>query len=214
VLVQPSVYGSDNSVLLRALRERPGRHRGVVVLDADVGDSELDALHEAGVRGVRFNRVSPVGNDAAALPALAQRIAERGWHAQWYVHPAQLAELVPLQARSSLTFVFDHLAGITAQSPQPHWDALRELAASGAWIKLSGWYRLGMQAPYDEVVPLVQRVAGLFPDRMVWGSDWPHTSLPGAGEHHASLLRPVRLALGDAAVTSLLRNHPPLLYLP
>jgi predicted TIM-barrel fold metal-dependent hydrolase len=215
VLVQPSVYGTDNRVLLRALRERPGLHRGVAVVDASVSDAELDAMHAAGVRGVRFNLVSPVGNSDADLLALAPRIAERGWHAQWYVRARELPQLVALQRRTGLTFVLDHLAGIAAGAPgaAAHWKALAELAARGAWLKLSGWYRLGCSEPYAEMVPLIQRAATLFGGRLVWGSDWPHTSVPyERASRHASLLEPVRIALGEAATQAILDIHPAALY--
>ena len=215
VLVQPSVYGTDNSVLLRALREHPGRHRGVAVVDEEVADDELDALHDAGVRGVRFNMVSPVGNGHEALQALAPRLRERDWHVQWYVQPAQLPDLVELQRRTGLTFVLDHLAGIAVGTADagPHWDALAELAARGAWLKLSGWYRLGSSAPYADMVPLIARASAPFHDRLVWGSDWPHTSLPfSPAPRHASLLEPVRLALGEAATRSVLNERAAILY--
>lgn len=215
VLVQPSVYGTDNSVLLRALRQWPGRHRGVVVVDASVGDADLDAMHAAGVRGVRFNLVSPVGNGDADLLALAPRLRERGWHVQWYARSRQLSRLVELQRRSALTFVLDHLAGIAAGTPETgvHWEALAELAAQGAWLKLSGWYRLGCSAPYCEIVPLIRRAAAPFGPRLVWGSDWPHTSLPFApGSRHASLLDPLRQALGEAGAQAVLHVHPAALY--
>jgi predicted TIM-barrel fold metal-dependent hydrolase len=87
VLVQPSVYATDNSVMLSALRANPGLHRGVVVVDARVTDAELRDMHELGVRGVRFNMVSPVGNGAEMLDALAPRLRDIGWHVQWYVAP-------------------------------------------------------------------------------------------------------------------------------
>jgi predicted TIM-barrel fold metal-dependent hydrolase len=215
VLVQPSVYGTDNGVLLRALRERPGRHRAVAVVDASVSEAELDAMHAAGVRGVRFNLVSPVGNGDADLPALMPRLAERDWHVQWYVRPRQLPHLVDLQRRTHMTFVLDHLAGIAAgaSGTQAHWDALAQLAAQGAWLKLSGWYRLGCSEPYSEIVPQVRRAAALFGKHLVWGSDWPHTSLPyDPASRHASLLEPVRLALGEAATHSILGIHPAALY--
>ena len=91
VLVQPSVYGNDHRVMLQALRQRPGRHAGVAVVDAGVSDATLDDLHAAGVRGARFNLVSPVGNRDSEAPALlAPRLAARGWHIQWYARAADL----------------------------------------------------------------------------------------------------------------------------
>lgn len=219
VLVQPSVYGSDNSVMLQALSDSAGRHRGVAVVDAAVSERELDRLHAAGVRGIRFNCVSPAGHAADPgddLRALAPRLRERGWHVQWYVAASRLPDLVRWQDQTGLCFVLDHLAGLHAQLPAdaPAWSAAGALAEGGAWIKLSGWYRLGAQAPYSALLPAVRRAAALFGARCVWGSDWPHTSfapdqLPG----YDSMLQPVREALGEAALDGLLGAQAAALYL-
>jgi predicted TIM-barrel fold metal-dependent hydrolase len=216
VLVQPSVYGSDHRVLLRALAAAPGRHRGVAVVDAGVGDAELDTLHRAGVRGVRFNRVSPLGQQgdpAPLLRALAPRLRDRGWHLQWYVPAAELALLPPLQAESGLVFVLDHLAGIAQELPadDPAWPALAQLAAGGAWVKLSGWYRLGSALPYAGLQAHIARVAALFGDRMVWGSDWPHTGQADAPPY-AATWAPVAAALPDALAEHVRKVFPTALY--
>nr|WP_157268168.1 amidohydrolase family protein [Azohydromonas aeria] len=219
VLVQPSVYGCDNGVMLRALREASGRHRGVAVVEADVGDAALDELHAAGVRGIRFNLVSPVGHqgDAGdALRALAPRLRVRGWHVQWYARAADLARLAVLQDEAGVPFVLDHLAGLHAALPatDPAWRAAAALAAGGAWIKLSGWYRLQAVAPYAALEPAIARAAELFGTRTLWGSDWPHTSFsPEALPAYESTLAPVRRALGDAAAARLLRDHAPARYM-
>jgi len=208
VLVQPSVYGTDNSVMERALRSRAGRHRGIAVVAPNVDDASLDRLHEAGVRGVRINLVSPVGNDAADLPRLAPRLRERGWHVQWYASRSHLKQIADLQARTRLTFVLDHLAGwrVDEAASDESRSALLRLANGGAWVKLSGWYRLGAAAPYDALVPMVREVAEKFGNRMVWGSDWPHTGLaPQTVPAFASLLQPVREALGEMRLRECLR---------
>ncbi|MBL0420684.1 amidohydrolase family protein [Ramlibacter sp. AW1] len=204
VLVQPSVYGTDNALMLQALRAAGGRHRGIVVLHGAETEAELDAMHAAGVRGIRFNLVSPVGSAmgsvAMQLERLAPALHERGWHVQWYARPADLRQLAAWQRGFRLTFVLDHLAGLTpAHADDPGaWDPLRELAEAGSWIKLSGWYRLQMAPPYDAVKPLVRRVAELFPGRMVWGSDWPHTSMsPEALPGYATVWQPVLQSLGE-----------------
>jgi predicted TIM-barrel fold metal-dependent hydrolase len=203
VLVQPSVYGADNALLLKALRTQPGRHRGVVVLAGNEDDATLAAMHGHGVRGVRFNLVSPVGTVREEVPALLSRRAaglrQRGWHVQCYVQPQDLRLLLSLQAACGLTFVLDHLAGLTPAHAGDHasWEALRALADTGAWIKLSGWYRLQAAAPYGALDAIVQRVAELFGDRMVWGSDWPHTSFaPQALPAYGSVWQPVVRVLG------------------
>lgn len=216
VIVQPSVYGTDHRVLLRALRAGGGRHRGVAVVDPAVSEAELDALQAAGVCGVRFNRVSPAGHagDAAAdLRALAPRLQARGWHVQWYVEAVHLPELVTLQRSTGLCFVLDHLGGLRADSAPPAWAAATALAEAGAWVKLSGWYRLGADAPYERLLPTIERAAALFGARAVWGSDWPHTAFPAdAMPAYASILQPVQQALGPARCQALLHDHPAALY--
>jgi len=218
VLVQPSVYGSNNSVMLQALGAGRGRHRGVAVVEPTIDDRALERLHAAGVRGIRFNLVSPAGHagDAAAdLRSLAPRLRALGWHVQWYVRTDALPQLVAWQAETGLRFVLDHLAGLNAglADADPAWAAARALAEAGAWVKLSGWYRLGATAPYAALQPTIHRVAAMFGPCMIWGSDWPHTSFaPDQLPSYDSTLVPVRAALGEAALDAVLRDHARSLY--
>lgn len=201
VLVQPSVYGNDNALILRALAREPGRHRGVAVVGTAVTDIELDAMHALGVRGVRFNLVSPVGNGPEAFRALAPRLKARGWHVQWYARHDQLRAIADLHEGSGLSAVLDHLAGLHAAvtADDPAWAALQRLADQGAWVKLSGWYRLQASAPYDALHAHIRRVAQALGDRLVWGSDWPHTAFPhDALLPYDSVWHPVVQALGEA----------------
>jgi predicted TIM-barrel fold metal-dependent hydrolase len=200
VLVQPSVYGTDNGLLMDALAREPGRHRGVVVVDTTVTEAELDRMHQLGVRGVRFNQVSPVGNRPEAFHALAPRLKARGWHVQWYAHAEQLDAIADLHEDSGLTAVLDHLAGLHAGigHDDPAWAALQRLADQGAWVKLSGWYRLRASAPYDALHTHVRRVARTMGEHLVWGSDWPHTAFaPEALPAYGSVWQPVAQALGE-----------------
>jgi predicted TIM-barrel fold metal-dependent hydrolase len=214
VLVQPSVYGPDNSVMLRALSVEPGRHRGVAVVRDDVADAELDAMHARGIRGVRLNLVSPVGEDAEPgqrFAALSPRLRRLGWHLQWYAGPAHLPAIARLHRGSGVTCVLDHLAGFGASVADDHfaWQAIEALAGDGAWLKLSGWYRLDAQEPYTSLVPHVRRLAGLFGERLVWGSDWPHTKFaPDALPGYVSTWLPVVEALGVQAAEALRRRRP------
>ncbi len=218
VLVQPSVYGRDNTVMLRALEASAGRHRGVAVIDASITDSELDRMHAAGVRGIRFNLVSPAGraiDPESELQALAPRLRDRGWHVQWYVHAHALPPLVRLQADSGLPFVLDHLGGLRADlaDDDAAWDAAKALAEGGASVKLSGWYRLGAEAPYDVLHTVIGRVSDLFAQRVVWGSDWPHTGLATAQcPTYESTLVPLRAALSAATAQSVVCQHAQALY--
>jgi predicted TIM-barrel fold metal-dependent hydrolase len=216
VLVQPSVYGVDNTLLLRALAVQPGRHRGVVVVADDIGDAELETLQAAGVRGVRFNCVSPVGERGTPrrrFAALAPRLRRLGWHVQWYAHAAQLTEIAEMHAGSGVVCVLDHLAGFdtTIAADDAAWQAAAALAAQGAWLKLSGWYRLGAPPPYDALVPSLRRLGAVFGDRLVWGSDWPHTLFaPETMPDYATTWQPVVAAFGPTAAGALKRRRPPI----
>jgi predicted TIM-barrel fold metal-dependent hydrolase len=218
VLVQPSVYGSDNGLLLRALARSPGRHRAVVVLDEHCTDRELDALHAAGVRGARLNLVSPVGEGSgdvhARFSALAPRLRERDWHLQWYAAAERLPEIAAWHGGTGVRCVLDHLAGLRAGLPEGHvsWNAMRRLADQGAWVKLSGWYRLNAQAPYEVLDDTVRRVHTMTAGRCVWGSDWPHTAFaPDALPDYTSTWVPAVRALGDEAAAAV-RNQARRLY--
>lgn len=218
VLVQPSVYGSDNTVLLDALRAGQGRHRGVVVLAPDVDDAALAAMHALGVRGARFNLVSPVGNGLDTLNsfhALAPRLRALGWHVQWYARPDDLPTIAALHAASPVPAVLDHLAGIHAGLPQDHvaWQALAQLAGQGAWVKLSGWYRLQAASPYLQLDESIRKIVGWFDNHLVWGSDWPHTSFaPEVMPSYASTREPLVRVLSDAQKKHVWEEGPSALY--
>ena len=201
VLVQPSVYGTDNRVLLEGLQSSAGRHRGVAVVDPQITDDALEEMHRLGVRGLRFNLVSPVGNResmAANFRALAPRLLELGWHVQWYAPLQDLPAIADLHEGTRVPAVLDHLAGLHpgVTSADPAWQALQRLSQLGGWIKLSGWYRLQCQAPYQDIAPFLSQAVALFYPRIVWGSDWPHTAFePSAIPTYDSLIQPVRRAL-------------------
>lgn len=190
----------------------------MAVVSDDVADAELDAMHAAGVRGVRLNLVSPVGervDPARRFAALAPRLRRLNWHLQWYADAGQLPRIAELHGSGSVACVLDHLAGLGAHVADDHpaWRAAERLAAGGAWLKLSGWYRLDAQAPYTSLVPRIRRLAGLFGERMVWGSDWPHTIFaPEAMPPYAETWQPVVEALGVEAAVAL-RHRQPHIYL-
>ena len=218
VLVQPSVYGTDNTVLLNALRVQPGRHRGVAVLDASISDTELASMHAMGVRGVRFNLVSPAGNSsnlAADFAKLAPRLQALGWHVQWYARPEDLPLIAALHRGVALPAVLDHLAGLNSNLASDHsdWQVLEKLAGQGAWVKLSGWYRLQAHAPYTLLDSNIARVANLFARHLVWGSDWPHTSFAAdALPTYVSTLEPALRVLAEAQKIDALHQAPVRLY--
>jgi predicted TIM-barrel fold metal-dependent hydrolase len=225
VLVQPSVYGDNPSVMLAALRRSAGQHRGVVVAHTPQAAQRVveqaDTWHALGVRGVRFNCVSPVGAppDATALRpvlrTLQATLQRLRWHVQWYVQPAQWPLVAALQADMGGVHVLDHVGGLRPGTPlqADRTAALNHLAQGGAWLKLSGWYRLGCAPPYAELTAQIEHMAALFAGRCVWGSDWPHTGTSAAAVGgHAALLAVMHQALQPQVVQHALREAPWVLY--
>jgi predicted TIM-barrel fold metal-dependent hydrolase len=197
VLVQPSGYGIDNSCMLAALDKLGARGRGVAVVDADVPEPELAVLHAAGVRGVRLNLVSlrgRYGGDIGRLiAAFAARLAPRGWHLQIFADNAVLAELEPDLAAAAVDIVIDHMGLPDARAglDQPGFQALRRLLGAGhIWAKLAGADRVTQHTGrLADALPYMHALAATNPDRLVWGSDWPHIGFHGgkAASHTETL---------------------------
>jgi predicted TIM-barrel fold metal-dependent hydrolase len=221
VLVQPSVYGTDNSVMLDALLSSDGAHRGVAVVAPNVTERQLEEMHGAGVRGVRFNLVSPMGNDRADITDIALRIRALGWHLQLFVRPADLAWVCAQQASWGVPVVLDHMAGLhsTTQLTDAEEANLRALADAGAWVKLSGFYRLSMSGSFLQADERIAQLYEMFGKRTVWGSDWPHTwymeeaNAGGIVPRLADLMAPVQRALPSAKIQqTIFSDAPALLY--
>ena len=183
VIVTPSVYGADNAATLDGMRQLgPDRARGIAVIDDKTTPAELDTMAQAGIRGVRINLEQAGILDPAAsakrLEASVQQIAGRPWHLQIY---SRLSVIAPLQAQFAalpVPVVFDHFAGAQAAlgPQQPGFAAVLDLVKLGkAYVKISGAYRASDRAPdYPDVAPLARALIAANPDRLVWGSDWPH----------------------------------------
>jgi predicted TIM-barrel fold metal-dependent hydrolase len=187
VIVAASPYGTDNAALLAALDRLGDTGRGVVALDPNDAGADLDALHAAGVRGVRVNVASVGASDAhaagAALRATAARVAPRGWHVDLHASLDTIAALATTIATSPAPTVVDHfgLADPSAGPNQPGFETLCELAASGhAYVKLSAPERIGPDPDAPGVAALARALLHAAPERMLWASDWPHT---GGGPH-------------------------------
>ncbi|WP_144114240.1 amidohydrolase family protein [Paraburkholderia sp. BCC1886] len=185
VVVTPRPYGTDNRVTLDAIRRLGAdRTRGVAVLTPDVSDAELAALHAGGIRGIRFTLYTPA-NAAVTfemVEPLAQRVAALGWHVQLHWTAEQIVEHRAMLARLPATIVFDHLARLPmpAGASHPAFAIVRELAGNGrVWIKLSGPYldsALGLAGDYADTAATARAWLDALPERVVWGSDWPHVT--------------------------------------
>lgn len=212
VIVTPSVYGTDNSATLWGMREMGRGARGIAVIDDSTTDRELDAMGKAGVRGIRLNLATAGINDPAQgrerFQRAVARIKSRGWHIQIYTNLGVISGIRELVMDSAVPVVFDHFGGAKAALgvSQPGFGTLLELVRSGrAYVKISGAYRASDQAPdFADAGPLAQALIAANPERIVWGTDWPHPDSPGpAGRKATEVSAP--LPIDDAR----LLNHLP-----
>jgi predicted TIM-barrel fold metal-dependent hydrolase len=182
VIVTPSVYGTDNAATLFGIESRGADARGVAVIDERTRENELDAMGRAGVRGIRINLATAGVNEPAAacqmVKAAAERVKSRQWHIQIYTNTPLIAHLKEVVALLPVPVVFDHFGGAQAAegTQQPGFAELLGLIKSGkAYVKISGAYRASQRAPdYADVAPLAKSLIAANPDRIVWGTDWPH----------------------------------------
>jgi predicted TIM-barrel fold metal-dependent hydrolase len=202
VIVQPSVYGTDNSVTLDALRRIGQNARGVAVIDKATSQTALDDMARDGVRGVRLNLETARQSDPSAAKTIIDttvaQIASRNWHIQLYTSPSVIAPLRDHLAQLPVPVVFDHFgAAKAAGGPnQPGFDAIVDLVKSGrAYVKISGAYRISDQAPdFADATPMAQALVAANPDRIVWGTDWPHpNSAYGRGRPLSEISPPIAI---------------------
>ena len=196
VLVQPSIYGTDNRALLDALAQDPKRLRGIAVVPYDIHARELEKLHQAGVRGVRQNIVD-LKEGKGQLPLddlrkLAAKIKPFGWHVEFLMHVDEFPQLDRQLADFPVDVVFGHLGYVPARkSPaEPGFQALLRLMRDGkAWVKLTAPYRLTMSAmPYSDTDALARALVDAAPQRLLWGTDWPHVFIKTAMPEDRQLL--------------------------
>jgi predicted TIM-barrel fold metal-dependent hydrolase len=221
VLVQPSIYGTDNRRMLDALARDTKRLRGVAVVPFDASDAELDRLHAAGVRGLRANIVDLRTNKGQLpldeLRALAHRIKRYGWHVEFLMHVDEFPDLDRQLAGFPVDVVLGHLGYVPAAkgTGTEGFAALIRLMRDGrAWVKLTAPYRLTMSAmPYPEVMPFAQALVDAAPGRLLWGSDWPHVMIKTAMPNDGALFDVFGAWVPDAALRRrILVDNPALLY--
>lgn len=186
VVVQASIYGTDNAVTLDAISQfGVDRARGVAVIDNSFDNAALKRLHDQGIRGVRFNMVSGNGTPEDQLEALARRVAPLGWHIQFYADGAKLLEIGDVLAGLPVEVVIDHCGGVKAAlgMDHPQFQALLRLLDSGrAWMKVCSYRASSAGAPWADVEANVKALVAAAPERCVWGTDWPHSQMNPAPE--------------------------------
>jgi predicted TIM-barrel fold metal-dependent hydrolase len=189
VLVQPSVYGTDNTVMLAAMAELgPGRCRGVAVVEPDLREAGLERMHEAGVRGIRVNVVDVAEGKGiiamAPLARLAERVKRYGWHVEFLMHADDFPVLDTRFADFPVDIVLGHLGYMKTDkgTGDAGFQAMLRLMKRGkCWVKLTGPYRISTQPlPHEDTIPFARALLDAAPERVLWGTDWPHVMVKGA----------------------------------
>jgi predicted TIM-barrel fold metal-dependent hydrolase len=194
VIVTPSAYGTDNSATLWGVSTRGANARGIVVIDDNTPDAQLDTMHRAGIRGARLYLA-----DAGVKPEsarrqfahLSARLANRNWHIQIFTTPEKVVVLKDLVLKSAVPVVFDHFGGARGELgvTQPGFVELLRLMRSGkVYVKISAAYRFSSQPPsYGDMALLARSLVAVRADRVLWGTDWPHTNGAVAGQSAATV---------------------------
>ncbi|MGD2134117.1 MAG: amidohydrolase family protein [Maricaulaceae bacterium] len=223
VIVQATCHGADNSAVLDAIAHSDGKARGVATVKPDVTDEELNALDAGGVRGLRFNFVKRLVDVLPREPLMdiAQRIAPMGWHIVIYFEAEELPEFYDFFTSLPTTVVVDHMGRPDVSGPldAPEFELFLKLMAEheNFWSKVSGAERLSKLGPpgYDDFVPFARRVVETFPDRVIWGTDWPHPNLKSHMPDDGELVDLVpRIAPTPELQRKLLVDNPMRLYWP
>ena len=179
VLIQVSVHGTDNGVMLDALRDHPARLRGVAVAALDTPARALRALKDAGVVGLRLNVLYGGGVGVDQVEAYGDLCRDMGWHLQFLIDARQLPPLAPRLGRLKVPFVVDHMGHFptTEGLDCAGFQTLLSLVRDGGWVKLQGAFRTSTAGPpYRDTVPFARALSDAAPERCLWGSDWPHVS--------------------------------------
>ena len=221
VIIQPSVYGTDNSVTLSAIKESPIPCRGVAVIDETISDDEIAQLDRAGIRGIRLNLVD-VASPSGEMPLeiarrLADRIAPHGWHTEFLVHVDDHPDFDAMFADFPTDIVLGHLGYMRPDKDitHPGFRALLRLMQDGrCWVKLTGPYRISAGGlPYPGVTETARALVDCAPDRIVWGSDWPHVMVSKPMPNDGNLCDLLADWAPDAAVRQkILVDNPARLY--
>ncbi len=221
VIVQATCHGADNRALVDALRAAGDRARGVATIRPSVSRDELAQIHEAGVRGVRFNFVRRLADPKPDdyYRGLVGLIAEFGWHIVIYFEAADLAERWDLFTSLPTTIVVDHMGrpDVTQSLGGADFELFQKFMGTreNVWAKLSGAERLSKSGPpgYDDFIPFARHIAQAFPDRVIWGTDWPHPNMKSHMPDEGDLVDLLpRIAPSEQLQRKLLVDNPMRLY--
>jgi len=222
VIVQASCHGSDNRAMVDALIAAGDKARGIAVVEHDVSTVDLAEMHAAGVRGVRFNFLKRLvdATPREHYVEIAEKIIPLGWHVVIYFEAPELEELAPFITSLPATVVIDHMGrpDVDLGLEHPQWKRFIALmdAHPNLWVKVSGAERLSKTGPqYDDVVPFGRALVERYPDRVLWGTDWPHPNMTTHMPDDGKLVDFIpRIATTKALQEQLLVRNPMRLYWP
>jgi 2-pyrone-4,6-dicarboxylate lactonase len=217
VIVQTTVYKADNRAMLDGIARSNGRWRGVALIDESFDDAAFRALHEGGVRGVRFGFVKHLGGvpDLALVRRTAARIAPLGWHLVLHLDAGNIPEFIDFFGEFSLPVVVDHMGRVPVRDgldQTPFRLLLELLQRPNWWVKVSGAERISETGPpFADAIPFAQRLIAVAPDRVLWGTDWPHPNVRWEPDE-ADLVDLLPSFADTAALQRLLVENPARLY--
>ncbi|MCA3377105.1 MAG: amidohydrolase family protein [Roseomonas sp.] len=217
VIVQTTVYKADNRAMLDGIARSNGRWRGVALIDESFDDAAFRALHEGGVRGVRFGFVRHLGGvpDLALVRRTAARIAPMGWHLVLHLDAGNIPEFIDFFGEFSLPVVVDHMGRVPVRDgleQTPFRLLLELLKRPNWWVKVSGAERISETGPpFADAIPFAQRLIAAAPDRVLWGTDWPHPNVRWEPDE-ADLVDLLPRFANAAALQRVLVDNPARLY--
>jgi predicted TIM-barrel fold metal-dependent hydrolase len=216
VLTQPSVYGTDNSAMLDAMAQHPGRILGVAAVDAGITDRELEDLNDKGVRGIRVNLADKGGNPFDSMEDVrrfSERLKPLGWHLELLLHVDDFPDLKETFTDYPVDIVVGHLGYVKSPNPlafQGFQEFLDLVHDGRCWVKLTGTYRITGEEhpPYPDVVAVARALIEANPDRIIWGTDWPHPFHYRGMPNDAYLLDQLLDWTDDATIQKILVDNP------
>jgi predicted TIM-barrel fold metal-dependent hydrolase len=219
VIVQASCHGTDNAAMIDAIAQSDGAYRGVAIVDGSITDGGLQSLHDGGVRGVRFNFVKHLGGtpDLDVFDRVLDRIGPLGWHVVLHLDAEDILEHAGRIRRIKVPFVIDHMGRVRAKNgleQEPFRQLLDLVRNELAWVKICGPERVSSSgAPFHDAVPFAARLIEAAPDRVLWGTDFPHPNISGDMPNDGDLVDLLALAAPDEELRRrILVDNPDRLY--
>jgi predicted TIM-barrel fold metal-dependent hydrolase len=221
VIVQATCHGDDNTATLDCIAWAPERYRGIAMVNPDVSTAELERLHKGGIRGARFSFARHLSGgskpDFSKIKAVCDKMKPFGWHAVVYMEGEDVVDNAHEFSKLGVPVVFDHMARIHPErgiGQKPFQLLLGYIKNSDAWVKITGAERLSVAGtPFHDVVPYAQELVEAAPDRILWGTDWPHPNIDGYMPNDGDLVDLFGLYVPDEALRKkILVDNPARLY--